>query len=106
MSTYLLGNATKVHPQHHRQKLESAERGALLRELHFGLIWRSNAPRSAGKRRPNPNANTCADSSGKQQWDKPISPEDKVRGFRGWHERGYLPHCDKPGLVQFITFRL
>jgi REP element-mobilizing transposase RayT len=24
----------------------------------------------------------------------------------GWHHRGYLPHCDHPGLTQFITFRL
>jgi len=27
-------------------------------------------------------------------------------GFRGWHERGYLPHRDEPGLVQFVTYRL
>jgi REP element-mobilizing transposase RayT len=44
--------------------------------------------------------------AGKQQWDQPLSAADKAKGFRGWHERGYLPHCDKPGLVQFITFRL
>jgi putative DNA methylase len=25
---------------------------------------------------------------------------------RGWHSRGYHPHCDQPGLVQSITFRL
>jgi putative transposase len=25
---------------------------------------------------------------------------------KGWHQRGYLPHCDKPGLFQGITFRL
>ena len=43
---------------------------------------------------------------GKNEWSEPLSPEDKARGFRGWHERGYLPNCDKPGLVQFITFRL
>jgi REP element-mobilizing transposase RayT len=29
-----------------------------------------------------------------------------MRGFRGWHERGYLPHRDEPGLTQFVTFRL
>lgn len=35
------------------------------------------------------------------QYDKsPPAP------FRGWHQRGYLPHCDRPGLVQFVTFRL
>ncbi len=25
---------------------------------------------------------------------------------RGWHSRGYLPHVDAQGLVQFVTFRL
>ncbi len=29
-----------------------------------------------------------------------------MRGFRGWHERGYLPHRDEPGLTQFVTFHL
>lgn len=24
----------------------------------------------------------------------------------GWHERGYVPHCDCSGLTQFVTFRL
>ena len=24
----------------------------------------------------------------------------------GWHSRGYLPHFDRPGLVQSLTFRL
>jgi REP element-mobilizing transposase RayT len=42
----------------------------------------------------------------KQHWSGPPSPTDQAAGFLGWHERGYLPHCDKPGLVQFITFRL
>ena len=27
-------------------------------------------------------------------------------GFRGWHERGYLPHRDEPGLTQFVAFHL
>ena len=26
--------------------------------------------------------------------------------FLGWHSRGYLPHCDKSGLIQLVTFRL
>ena len=37
---------------------------------------------------------------------QPVSREDKIKGFRGWHERGYLPHRDAPGLIQFVTFRL
>lgn len=28
------------------------------------------------------------------------------QGFLGWHERGYLPHCDFPDLIQLVTFRL
>jgi hypothetical protein len=42
----------------------------------------------------------------KNLWDEPLSEADKTKGFLGWHERGYLPHCDKPGLIQFVTFRL
>lgn len=42
----------------------------------------------------------------KNHWDEPLSEEDKANGFLGWHERGYLPHCDKPGLLQLVTLRL
>jgi len=42
----------------------------------------------------------------KNQWSRPLMDEEKALGFLGWHERGYLPHCDFPGLVQFVTFRL
>jgi len=44
--------------------------------------------------------------AGKQRWSQPLSEVDKARGFLGWHERGHLPHCDRPGLIQFVTFRL
>jgi len=44
--------------------------------------------------------------AGKRQWsDLPTRTEVKA-GFRGWHERGYLPHRDEPGLTQFVTFHL
>lgn len=26
--------------------------------------------------------------------------------YRGWHSRGYLPHFDKPRLIQSVSFRL
>ena len=42
----------------------------------------------------------------KNRWDKPLSETDQANGFLGWHERGYLPHCDKPDLVQLVTLRL
>jgi type I restriction enzyme R subunit/putative DNA methylase len=43
---------------------------------------------------------------GKNKAFHPLTDEEKTLGFLGWHERGYLPHCDFPGLVQFVTFRL
>lgn len=42
----------------------------------------------------------------KNGWSRPLSEAERAKGFLGWHERGYLPHCDFPGLVQFVTFRL
>src|SRR5207247_6133226 len=40
------------------------------------------------------------------RWARPLTDEEKALGFLGWHERGYLPHCDYPGLIQCVTFRL
>src|SRR5436190_902913 len=42
----------------------------------------------------------------KRRWSSPPRRQDAMLGFRGWHERGYLPHRDEPGLTQFITLRL
>ena len=42
----------------------------------------------------------------KRQWHYRQTAEDGRRGFRGWHERGRLPHFDAPGVTQFVTFRL
>lgn len=44
--------------------------------------------------------------AGKRRWSSAPGREDAILGFRGWHERGYLPHRDEPGLTQFVTFRL
>ena len=43
---------------------------------------------------------------GKRRWSSPPKADDAKLGFRGWHERGYLPHRDEPGLTQFVTFHL
>jgi REP element-mobilizing transposase RayT len=42
----------------------------------------------------------------KRRWSSRPKSNDARRGFRGWHERGYLPHRDEPGLTQFVTFHL
>lgn len=34
------------------------------------------------------------------------SPEELRAGFRGWHQRGYLPHFDAPHVTQMVTFML
>jgi putative transposase len=48
----------------------------------------------------------CELVADKNRWSRPLTDEERAHGFLGWHERGYLPHCDFPGLVQFVTFRL
>jgi len=46
--------------------------------------------------------------AGKRRWSSRQEQQkaDAKLGFRGWHERGYLPHRDEPGLIQFVTFHL
>ena len=42
----------------------------------------------------------------KREWDWKPSVEELKRGFRGWHQRGFLPHFDAPDVTQFVTFQL
>ena len=42
----------------------------------------------------------------KRSFSSRVDEEDLKQGFRGWHERGYLPHRDESGLTQFVTFHL
>jgi len=42
----------------------------------------------------------------KREWDWKPSTEELKKGFRGWHQRGYVPHFDAPGVTQFVTFQL
>jgi len=43
---------------------------------------------------------------GKQAWAEPLDDTARSQGFLGWHQRGYLPHFDVPGVTQMGTFRL
>jgi REP element-mobilizing transposase RayT len=43
---------------------------------------------------------------GKRERDWKPSVAELKRGFRGWHQRGYLPHFDAPDITQFVTFQL
>ena len=31
---------------------------------------------------------------------------ERKKSFRGWHQRGFLPHFDAPHVTQFLTFQL
>lgn len=42
----------------------------------------------------------------KREWCWKPSIEELRKGFRGWHQRGYLPHFDAPYVTQFVTFTL
>ena len=64
----------------------------------------SNDNRSRSKPPYNPGVRDLVE--GKTKWSSKVNPDDQKRGFKGWHERGYLPHRDEPGLKQFVTFRL
>ncbi|MDA1277641.1 MAG: transposase [Verrucomicrobia bacterium] len=57
------------------------------------------------KKRPhNPGVRDLVECKRQGQYRQ--TQDDGRRGFRGWHERGYLPHFDAPGRTQFVTFRL
>ena len=72
----------------------------------FSLIFgMSQSPKSCRAGPPhNPGVRDLIE--GKRRWSSPPKNEDAKKGFRGWHERGYLPHRDEPGLTQFVTFHL
>lgn len=42
----------------------------------------------------------------KREWGWKPSPAELKNGFRGWRQRGYLPHFDAPDVAQFVTFQL
>jgi hypothetical protein len=59
-----------------------------------------------GRRRPpnKPCLRRLVDA--KRQWHYSPDAEARKLGFRGWHERGYLPHFDAPGVTQLLTVNL
>jgi len=42
----------------------------------------------------------------KREWHWKPSVAELKKGFRGWHQRGFLPHFDAPNVTQFVTFQL
>lgn len=70
-------------------------------------------PRSLRMESPKPICRTPPKNLGlleliraKREWDWKPSVEELKKGFRGWHQRGFLPHFDAPHVTQFVTFQL
>jgi len=64
------------------------------------------ASRRSGRSCPPYNPGLHKLVEGKQAWAEPLADDAKAQGFLGWHQRGYLPHHDVPGVTQLVTFRL
>src|SRR6266498_3320636 len=65
------------------------------------------APRPPpGESLPPSNPSLRALVEAKRQWCYTPDAAARARGFRGWHERGYLPHFDAPNVTQIVTFNL
>ncbi len=82
----------------------AAETAALPGSTSTGIRRGPTAtPTVPGARASSPHApGTTAQAS--PPADQSSSPTS--REHRQWHSRGYLPHFDRPGLIQSITFRL
>ena len=74
--------------------------------LSFILMFGVSQPPKPRRSGPPHNPGVRDLVKGKRRWSSPPKTEDAKQGFRGWHERGYLPHRDEPGLTQFVTFHL
>jgi putative transposase len=58
------------------------------------------------RRTPPKNSGLLKFIRAKREFDWKPSVEESKQGFRGWHQRGFLPHFDAPGVTQFVTFSL
>lgn len=65
----------------------------------------SPAPRT-GRRTPPKNIGLLELIRAKRERSWRPSIEELRLGFRGWHQRGYLPHFDAPRVTQMVTFLL
>jgi REP element-mobilizing transposase RayT len=65
-----------------------------------------NGPESRPRSRPPGGIGLRRLIEAKRAGGPTIDPVMIRRGFRGWHERGYLPHYDAPHVTQIVTFML
>src|ERR1051326_7918532 len=63
-------------------------------------------PPPSGRSRPPFNPGLRLLIEGKRHRHYLPDAEAQRLGFKGWHERGYLPHFDAPYVTQLVTFNL
>jgi REP element-mobilizing transposase RayT len=61
---------------------------------------------SPGQSRPPSNPDLRRLVQGKRKFSYTPDARATAQGFRGWHERGYLPHFDAPNVTQIVTVNL
>ncbi len=86
--------------------MNSHKPGAGVSELPNSGANKPAASRRSGRSCPPYNPGLHKLVEGKQAWAEPLDDDAKAKGFLGWHQRGYLPHHDVPGVTQLVTFRL
>lgn len=74
--------------------------------LSFSSKKPSATRRSAASSCPPYNPDLHQLIQAKKAWAEPLEQDAVRQGFLGWHQRGYLPHRDVPGIIQLVTFRL
>ena len=89
-----------------RDRPRAARRLGLANPASSPPIIRMNQPPKPRRSGPPHNPGVRELVAGKRRWSSPPKREEAMQGFRGWHERGYLPHRDERGLTQFITFHV
>lgn len=76
------------------------------RTSHTQSRSQTGAPRRLQRSTPPYNPGLHQLIQGKQKWAAPLDADAKAKGFLGWHQSGYLPHYDAPGITQIVTLRL
>lgn len=95
------------HTESARILQKAAYNGAVMRPETRHSVHTVESPKSRQVHRTPPhNLGVLELIRAKRERSWKPSVEELRRGFRGWHQRGYLPHFDAPHVTQFVTFLL
>lgn len=108
----LLKSAYRLRRQRHRASgTRNSFRESRLKSANVSFSFRcmpkppSPTP-SPGESQPPSNPGLRKLIEAKREFNYTLDDADRALGFRGWHERGYLPHFDAPNVTQLVTINL